>query len=506
LIRRLALLGLLFAGRVAVAQSPIVRIDDAGPGVGPLVLGEALSHPIDVVPPADGQFLVSRGTDAPRSIVVLGRDVAIEGHVHGDVVVINGDIYMHPGGAIDGRALTFGGGVYESSLATIAGGIRVFRDFTYYILPIPGGYALRYRSLVTPPEGGGLSLPGIYGVASPEYDRSEGLALGYAPRYAMHNVPLVVAPKVTYRSQLGEFDPSLEVEYNFSRKTKLTGRVERATMSNDRWIRTDLLNSADFLYSGVDTRNYYRAVYGESRLSHLWEFVDGDFTPYVGGRVEDAKSVRPGLFATGGPWTLLNRSDDDRDGRLRLNPPISEGSTYSGLIGGLLHWTGAGLILRLRLDGEIGTFDPTTTTTARQATFGQATLQGHLEFPTFSQQFVAMDGHFIATTSGNTPRQRYAYFGGSGTIPMLDLLSEGGDELIYVDGRYVIPVHWFNLPFFGVPAITLREILGGAAVRKFPSIHQAVGGRIALKWFYGEFLIDPDTHRTSGGVGISLSP
>lgn len=505
MIRRLALLGLLFAGRVVVAQSPVIRIDDAGPGLGPLVLGEALTHPLDVAPPGADRFVVARGSTSSRSLVVLGRDVVIEGHVHGDVIVISGDLYMHPGGAIDGRALAFGGGVYESSLATISAGVRVFRDFTYAIAPIDGGYALRYRSLVIPTEATGWSFPGVYGVASPEYDRSEGLALGFAPRYAMHDVPLVLAPKVTYRSQLGEVDPSLGLEYTFSRTARLTARVERATLSNDRWIRTDLLNSFDFLYSGSDVRNYYRASYGESRLNRTWEFVRGDFTPYVGARIENAQSVRPGLSATGGPWTLLDRSDDEREDRLRPNPAIDEGNTYSGLIGGVFHWADAGLITRVRIDGEIGTYDPRFATSTR-ATFGQATLQGHLEFPTFSQQFVAMDGHFVATTSGVTPRQRYAYFGGSGTIPMLDLLSEGGDELIYVDGRYVIPLHWFTLPFVGSPAVTLREILGGAAVRKFPSIHQAVGARLALKMFYGEILVDPDTHRTSGGVGISLSP
>jgi hypothetical protein len=171
-------------------------------------------------------------------------------------------------------------------------------------------------------------------------------------------------------------------------------------------------------------------------------------------------------------------------------------------------------VVRLRLEGEVGRFEPRHDITcalslcfaSRAATFGQATIQGHLDFPTFAQQLLAMDGHFVATTLGTTPRQRYAYFGGTGTIPMIGLLSEGGDELFYVDSRYVIPVPWFKLPFLGSPAFTLREILGGAKVQGFPRLHQAVGGRIALKVFYAEFLLDPETHRSRGGAGVSLTP
>lgn len=504
MIRCLALLGLLLVGRVVAAQSPSIRIDDAGPGIGPAVLTDALRHPYTVAPQGAGSFVITRISQNPRSVVVLGRDVVVEGHVAGDVIVIDGDLYMHPGGAIEGRALAFGGGVYESSLASITGGSRAFRDFTYDITPFDGGYALRYRALIERVETG-WSFPGVYGLASPEYDRSEGLALGFAPRYAMAGAPIVFAPRVTYRSQLGEIDPSLGVEYAVSRRTRITGRVERATQSNERWIRTDLLNSVDFFWNGNDTRNYYRAVLGEARIAQLWEGVHGEVTPYLGARVEDARSVRPGVDATGGPWTVLQRDDPDREDRLRPNPEIDRGRTYSALLGGTLRWSNAGFIVRTRLDGEIGVFDPTSASGGR-STFGQATIQAHLEFPTFSKQLLAMDGHFVATTPASTPRQRYAYFGGPGTIPMLDLLAEGGDELVYIDGRYVIPLHWVNVPFLGQPTFTLRELLGGAAIQAFPDIHHAVGGRIALKVFYAEWLIDPETRRTRGGVGISLTP
>ena len=116
---RAALLGLLVAGRVLAAQSTILRIDDAGPGVGPRILVDALSRPYDVAPRDTGRYLVARTSDNPRTLVVLGRDVVIEGRVHGDVVVISGDLYMHPGGAIDGSYRS-SAGPFISSLTSSA--------------------------------------------------------------------------------------------------------------------------------------------------------------------------------------------------------------------------------------------------------------------------------------------------------------------------------------------------------------------------------------------------
>src|SRR5262249_42291722 len=83
LIRTLALLGLLLAGRVmaAAAQGTVVRIDDAGPGIGPRILTDVLRRPYSVVPQGVDRFVVARTSENPRTLVVLGRDVVIEGRV-----------------------------------------------------------------------------------------------------------------------------------------------------------------------------------------------------------------------------------------------------------------------------------------------------------------------------------------------------------------------------------------------------------------------------------------
>src|SRR6185369_17647982 len=101
--------------------------------------------------------------------IVIRRDDTVASTVHGDVIVVGGDLFLHPGARIDGRAIAYGGGVYNSSLG-MAGREKIsFRDFTYRITPVPGGYALDYewiRERVTDK----LSWP-FLGFVPPLYDR-----------------------------------------------------------------------------------------------------------------------------------------------------------------------------------------------------------------------------------------------------------------------------------------------------------------------------------------------
>lgn len=493
-MRRALVLAALLCGGVLRAQTPAaptVRIDDAGPGIGPELLARELSRPHTVVGPASNRYVVMRGTDLRQTLVVLGRDAVIEGSVQGDVVVVGGDLYMHPGGRISGRATAFGGGVYESALATIGGEVSHFQDFTYDVTPIPGGFALRYRPLVVA-DNPTLSWSGIYGITLPTYDRTDGLSIGVGPRYRVPGTSVSVIPRITYRSQLGAWDPSVVAQAAIDRRTTLDVWAGRTTASNDRWIQSDLVNSLVFFANGDDARNYYRATGGDARLSRAWETVSGTFTPYVGARYERASSVRPGLLATGGPWTILGRNDDERDDRLRINPVIDDGAIASGLVGFGWDFADAGVVARLKTDGEIA------------GKFQQATIDGRIEFPTFGTQHMRVDAH-VVTSLGATPRQRYAYIGGPGTLATLELLTEGGDQLAFFDARYMIPIEGIQLPFLGAPMVTLHEALGGARVDHFPTLHQLMGLRLSAGPAYVEGNLDPVIGKTTVGIGFSFA-
>jgi hypothetical protein len=260
-IRRLALGALLVVSSAlgATAQDTI-HLRDPGPGSGPQVLAQALATPYVVIPPATTRALLGRDTPYARTVIVLGRDVVVEGAIRGDVIVVGGDLYMHPGADITGQAIAIGGGVYESSAAHIGGGVRAYREFTYQVTRVSGGWELTYQQIET--AGQPQTVQGIYGVQVPTYDRSNGLSLAIAPSLALPRTGVRVEPRVTYRSQLGRLDPSVVVVDSLDRRTALRASVGRSTFSNDAWIWTDFVNSLEVLWRGDDSRNYFRATRG----------------------------------------------------------------------------------------------------------------------------------------------------------------------------------------------------------------------------------------------------
>jgi hypothetical protein len=287
---------------------------------------------------------------------------------------------------------------------------------------------------------------------------------------------------------------------SFDSRTAIRGSVGRATFTNEKWIRPDLTNSAASLWSGDDARNYYRATRAEGILARQWVTDSRTIEPHIGARWERAQNVRPDSQADGGPWSFRGRHDPND--MLRPNPRINQGSIVSGLVGVSADWAGDVIVAKARLDGEVGGLSATAPDSS--GSFAQATFDGTITFPTFGVQTIRLDGHAVVTGGDPTPRQRYAYVGGPGSISTLDLLSRGGDQLIFIDARYNIPIERIVLPLVGSPTVTLREVLAGADVGRWPTLAQAMGVRLAASVAHVEFLYDPVSHRHHVGVGISL--
>src|SRR5688572_9055620 len=131
-----ALLALLTEALAAQSANVVLRTPGRGrPGV---VLQEALSQPFELVVP-DSVAHLPRDSIIDRTVLVLGGDATVASTVHGDVIVVDGDLFLHPGAIIDGRAVAIGGGVYPSSLARIAMGTESFRDVTFDVTRAPAG-------------------------------------------------------------------------------------------------------------------------------------------------------------------------------------------------------------------------------------------------------------------------------------------------------------------------------------------------------------------------------
>jgi hypothetical protein len=495
MIRRACLAALLLAGTLARAQQPTVVVRDAGPGPIGRYLQTTLSKPDTRILVAD-TLTIARDSIYPADVVVIGKRVNVKGTVRGDIVVVGGDLFLKPGGRIEGQGIAIGGGAYGSLLGFARGGLASNRDFTFDAERTPSGIELRYRDQYVGARRSMLQLPALYGLRLPTYDRSNGLSLPVGP--AVNFGPASVDLVATYRSQIGRIDPSVLGSVSVGGKLQVDAFVGRETRTNDDWINGIYSNSLNSFLTGHDERNWYRATGAWGTISRLVESPVMTARYTLGASFERAAPARPGLVPTSGPWSLTERRDTE-DGMFRPNPQIPESDITSILGGAAYRWTVGNVKARLDLDLEV----PISVSTGES--FVQTTVDGRIDFPTFGLQRYRLELHAVATID-TAPGQRFAYLGGSSTLPTEEiLLSHGGDELLFVESRYEIPVPAVQLPFVGPPTITFRHILRSTGVQGLPDLTQIVGARLSIPFARVQWLIDTGTRKTRFTAGLSLS-
>jgi hypothetical protein len=483
------------APRSLAAQNVVIR--DMGPGQAGRWLRSALAEP-HVIIRADSAHpaALRRDTTYNENVIVIGGPAEVASTVHGQVIVVGGDLFLHPGVDITSRAVAIGGGVYETSLGTVRGGAFAFREFTYRATVLAGGVIALDYELTDVRDTRVVTLPGFYGVRIPAYDRADGLSLPVGPTLSFDTARYELDLLGVYRSQLGVVDPQAELRGTIGRRLTVELNAGRYTETNERWIYGDVANSLHMLWSGSDARNYYRADRADASIAWLLETTTAQFTLSAGARAERARSVRPDTGAIGGPWTLFDR--DDPFGRLRPNPHIRPGTISSALGGVAMQWANQGVTASLIADVE------TPFSTPDGARFVQTTLDGFVGFPTFSTQTVEIESHALITAGDTAPPQRYSYLGGAGTLPTFDLLEFGGDELFFAEGRYIIPIDRIRIRVLGSPTVTLRYITGGAGVGELPTLEQNLGARLALSFGRVDYVVDPASHRSHVSLGLSI--
>lgn len=486
----------------ACASSPLAgqtaTVVDPGPGRPGRALLALLAGPHRVLVTRDSLLALPRDSVVDATIVIVGaRRVTVASRVAGSVVVIGGDLFLHPGVAIEGDAIAFGGGVYSTGLGTVRGRILAYRDFTFDVAESGGMYRLTYRELSVD-ELRHFELPGpLYGVRIPSYDRSNGLSFPWGPRFNWPDPRVTLDPVLTYRLDLGAIDPDLRAELSLSRVSRVLLLAGRTTRTNEDWIRGALFNSVTTLFSGTDVRNYRRADRAEIRYERDLEREWGILIPMLGAAVERSTSVGPGIGATSHPWSLFKRSDRV-DGMLRPNPPVRHGRLSSLLAGGDVEWEGQDvrIVGRALIEGTVEATD--------EQRFVQTTLDTRVDFPAFRDHTFRFEAHAIVTFGDPASPQRFSYLGGSGTLPTLDLLSKGGDHLLFVESRYTIPIERIEIRFLGSPSIAVRHMIGTAGVDQLPGFVNNVGLRLAFSLIKADFVIDPETRDTDFSVGLSF--
>ena len=360
-----------------------------------------------------------------------------------------------------------------------------------------------------------ISLPLGIGVRIPTYDRVNGLSLPWGPKVSIGD-DVELDALVTYRSHLGNWDPSIEGEIRPGYRNEIDLYVGRGTFTNDAWIRSDLVNSGAAIFVGTDARNYYRADRASLRFTRSLTAAAFTFTPFLGGIIEKGWSTGS-LTPTKRPWSAFGRSDTLK--MLRPNPAVLKGNIGSIVGGsGMEYFRGeveaklSGTVEHaLRSPVERCVFTPgggIGCTTGR-GSFTQGTIHGEVFFPTFSTQSFSFRGH--AVVSGDSvPPQRYAYLGGSATLPTVDLLALGGDRLFFAEGEYMIPVERITLRMLGSPFLALRYAVGSAGVRDLPPFIQNLGVGVGISFFRVDYSIDPASdrspfsERSAFSIGVSF--
>ncbi len=398
--------------------------------------------------------------------------------------------------------------VVAVSIAAVASPLRS-QDTT--AAAVDTGYAEYHESPITLPLGIGLRIP--------SYDRVNGLTLPWGPQLVTSDETFQLDALVSYRSHLGNWDPSLEGFIRPGAANEIKLYVGRGTFTNDAWIRSDLLNSLAVLFVGSDARNYYRADRAALRFTRSLTVSALGLTPFIGGSIERGWSTGS-IAPIKAPWSFFGRKSDLK--MRRLNPPVAKGRISSILGGTGMEISRGGLEAKLDAAVEHApstsfnagcTFIPADgRCLATPSSFTQITLDSRATFPTFGSQTFAFIGHALLVGGGEIPPpQRFGYLGGSGTLATVNLLALGGDRLLFLQGDYIVPIERIQLPFLGSPFIALRYAAGNAGIGRLPSLIQNVGVGAGVGFFRVDYSIDPAQNRSplsdrsAVTFGISLS-
>jgi hypothetical protein len=498
---KLATCGLALAvvGIAAQARGQTdLQVNGPAKSTATIALRRALASAHDVmITDTSRRLVLPRGSQVAHTLVVIGGDASVGATVAGDVVVVGGDLFLHPGASIEGRAVAIGGGVYGSTLAATKGGIESIRDETFDLVDGPSGRRLEYRYL------GGreprVELPLLEGLRIPAYDRVDGLSVPWGPIFRP-TTRLELDPTITYRSHLGDWDPGVVARYQFGAQYGLTLDARRTTLTNDAWIYSDIINSFNAIARGADTRNYYRADRGELELRRFDAYVEPAFEleRFIGVATERAWSVGTPDTLGGRPWSAFGRREADQ--MARGNPVIDRGRISSAFLGASARYQLADVRMTGLLRIEVPWESP------GDEHFGQLTVDGTIRFPTFGLQRFRSDIHFVATVGDPAPPQRFAYLGGTGTLPVMEEpLTMGGDQLLHIDSRYEVPLARLAVPFLGAPTLSVRHRIGSAGVGRLPRFVQNVGPLVTVSFFRVEYTIDPATRDSRFRVGLSFA-
>ena len=450
----------------------------------------------------DGSYtLLDRDTVLPEAsrlgdVVVLDARVAVEGRIDGRVAIIGGDFFVRPGATVAGPIGVVGGGAYSSGLAEV-GPIRE-TDLRLLI----GREREPGREIVVltrRPGPGPLRIPAPFGFALPTYDRVDGLTLRWRSALATAGDTSTVSLRGTigYAFERRRPNGALEFRIRPAYRTLIALRASRATHTVDGWIRGDLENSLAALIGRSDARNYFESDEVGLALSRTPPPAliagEGYIIPSALIRASRDRSV-----AAGDPWSLR-----DADTPWRPNPEIDDGTLVS--LSARLDAGWRGPFSRLS-GGIVGEWAPGI---GGDIEFAQFRSSARWSMRAIRDHYLEINGYAqLSIGSDPAPRQRWSFVGGSGTLPTFEMGSIRGDQVLFIESMYEIPVRLLQLPVVGIPTLRFAHAAGTAWAtgEPMPRLEQNLGAGVRLLAIDVMVRVDPtrDTLDPVVSIGTRL--
>lgn len=363
--------------------------------------------------------VVAAGDRVSGDLLVLEAQVRLAGEVEGDIFVVDGDLFLRPGARVSGDIVVLSGGYHGSGMATVAGEVTWRPAERYSVLPVSGG--LEIYPVIE--ELDVVELHGLHGIKAPTYQRVDAVtvALGATLRAVGWAWEPTLELVARYRSGQGEIEGTVR-QFWHPGPIEFGLEVERATRTNEGWIRGPVSNSLSYLSIGDDFRDYY----GSDRAAFVMRRSgEGGWVPELRIQWEDAWSRRAGDH-----FTVLGAD------AARENPSVDDGETWSATLGlsAERRTSESGRVVgHVRLEGA-------DSTVAGDFSYVLGEISARWLTAGFAKHELDIFVLARGDLAGTLPAQRWTGFGGRATLPTFDVMRFRGPRVVYGHVGYSIPI------------------------------------------------------------------
>ena len=383
--------------------------------------------------------VLARGEVVRSHVLVLEASARVAGTIEGDVLVVDGDLFLRTRGRVAGDVVVLGGGFYDSDLAEIGGSVTYRPNERIRVRPTEGAFEVFSVAAEREP----FELDGTWGFHIPTYQRVDALTLGWGAIARFDDVAgrPDLEGTARYLSGPGALEASLRNSWYPSDRFRFGLHAGRATRTMDGWIRPSWYNSLSLAVADDDARNYYRSdragIETEWRSKEPPIWVDApEWSLTFGAFWEDVESL-----SARDTWALFESDPPDGAAAAARHPnPAVRDDDYYSLVGAF-EWmrrdasgrTAFGFGAEYSFAGSSNLIPPDYTYLLAEGRVSarRITAWGHA---------VDVFGLTRVVVGGEAPPHRWSTLGGPGTIPSLPLRSLYGPEVLYLEATYAVPI------------------------------------------------------------------